>query len=479
MAKRATPRTPSSKSDAPPSGTVKAWEDDPETNVLVDRPAPDLSATPLAFSFDQTAPPAAVYQPGTLEFRYWTAAEALRRGADFWAPLMPKAQWQGDRDTLKVILDASEDLNAYYDRDALNFFHGAGATGTVYSGESPDIVCHEMGHAILDSIKPQLWDATSNEVAAFHESFADISAILSALQLPSLRSAILTDTAGSLYRSSRLSRLAEQLGSAIRLIQSDAVEPDCLRNAVNSWTYQDPNALPQGGPSTQLTSEAHNFSRVFTSAAFEILAGVLSLKAGSNPPKEADLQAASVDFARILIEGVVQAPVAPNWYAQVAAAMVNASAAHNASYPAVLNSAFVRRSILSLDSATSVRQLHLSIAAKAAATDVKQPLSELALPGDDYGLDDAIVVMAASHSRPFIAKAGATLQNGSLEPVSSSTAARGYLDDLFTRGRIDTRKIDSIATHFHHGRRLCSHEFVREKKAVRLRRRFFDCGFDV
>ena len=31
------------------------------------------------------------------------------------------------------------------------------------------VLGHEMGHAILDSIKPQLWDAASMEVAAFHD----------------------------------------------------------------------------------------------------------------------------------------------------------------------------------------------------------------------------------------------------------------------------------------------------------------------
>ena len=65
--------------------------------------------------------------------------------------------------------------------------HGSAAGRTVFSGESPDVVCHELGHAILDSLKPQLFDAASMEVAAFHESFGDMSASLSALQLPSLR----------------------------------------------------------------------------------------------------------------------------------------------------------------------------------------------------------------------------------------------------------------------------------------------------
>jgi hypothetical protein len=36
--------------------------------------------------------------------------------------------------SLNVILDEGEDLNAYYDRNALNFFHGQGVGGTVLSG---------------------------------------------------------------------------------------------------------------------------------------------------------------------------------------------------------------------------------------------------------------------------------------------------------------------------------------------------------
>src|SRR5215468_2672754 len=106
---------------------------------------------------------------------------------------------------------------------------------TVFSGESPDVVCHELGHALLDSFKPQLFDAASIEVAAFHESFGDMSAILSALQLPSVREGVLAETGGVLRRSSRLSRLAEQLGWAIRQSVPSAVEPDCLRNAVNTF----------------------------------------------------------------------------------------------------------------------------------------------------------------------------------------------------------------------------------------------------
>src|SRR5262249_51539123 len=64
---------------------------------------------------------------------------------------------------LPVDLDFGVDLNAFYDREGLKFFHGSAAGRTVFSGESPDIVCHELGHALLDSFKPQLFDAASIE----------------------------------------------------------------------------------------------------------------------------------------------------------------------------------------------------------------------------------------------------------------------------------------------------------------------------
>src|SRR5208337_3600463 len=73
---------------------INVWEDDPESAVQTSRPVPDVSHRPLAFSFPKPAPAPGTYDPRTAEFRYWTAAEALRRGADFWAPLLPVQSWQ-------------------------------------------------------------------------------------------------------------------------------------------------------------------------------------------------------------------------------------------------------------------------------------------------------------------------------------------------------------------------------------------------
>src|SRR5882672_3769482 len=404
--KKKQPKKKKHPGQPPSSPNVLSWEDDPQGNTPVSVPVPDPAEKPLAFRFPTPAPAAGQYPLGTASFRYWVAVEALRRGADFWSPGIPGGHWHVGA-VLPVLLDEGEDLNAYYDRKALNFFHGPLGSGLVYCGESPDVVCHEMGHAILDTVKPGLWDAAAQEIPAFHESFGDMSAILSGLQVQSLRATVLQETSGHLYRSSRLSRLAEQLGMAIRAQAPDAVDSDCLRNAVNSFTYQDPLSLPSSAPASQLSSEPHSFSRVFTGAFFEGLAGMLAATAqDSAAPTEAELQAVSRDMGVILLAGIRQAPIVANFYSQVATAMIQAATETNTAYGPVLNAAFVRRSILTLQSAAAIGGLALTLgpqkraAAAAAAVESEPPLARVALDGNRFGLGNrAILVHTASHPR--------------------------------------------------------------------------------
>lgn len=430
--------------------TTLTWEDDPGSGAKpLAVKAPDPAGKPLAFQFPSPAPAPRVYKTGTSGFRYWVAVEALRRGASFWAPRVPSGRWQpGAR--LPVLLDEGVDLNAYYDRQALNFFHGPGPSGVVYSGESPDVLCHEMGHAILDSVKPGLWDAASHEVAAFHESFGDMSAILSALQLPSLRKAVLVGTAGRLYRSSRLSRLAEQLGAAIRVQHPDAVNRDCLRNAVNSFSYQDPLTLPSSAPATQLSSEPHSFSRVFTGAFFEGLGGMLAAAAKTpTAPTEAELLAASADMGDILVSGIRTAPIASSFYSQVAAAMVQAASARRPAYAAALKATFARRSILSMASVAALP----AAAAPSGAEPGPEP-ARIAIDATHFGLDTrALHVFGASHA-----------------------AAAAYVEDLFRRGKVRVPEATGVAARAPASPHpLKSHSLVTENGDVVLRRSLFDC----
>ena len=127
-----------------------------------------------------------------------------------------------------------------------------------------------------------------------------MSAMLSALQLPSVRAAVLAGVKG--YKSTQLSRCAEQLGAAIRQVARTAVDSDCLRNAYNSFKYVDPQTLPDRAPADKLCAEVHSFSRIFTGAFYEILCGMLNIR--SKSPTQADLAAVATDFALLLMDGV-------------------------------------------------------------------------------------------------------------------------------------------------------------------------------
>lgn len=477
---------------------ISAWKNDPFSQRVptdppnfaspIARPVPKLSSTgplPIVIVAPATAPPAQQYSPGTPEFRYWTAAEALRRGGDLWGRLLPGVRWfktVGPR--LPVKLDAGIDLNAFYDRRGLEFFHDTVRGITVFSGESPDVVCHELGHAVLDAIRPPLFNAGFIETGAFHESFGDISGLLAALQLDVVRQDVLSETSGRLSRASSLSRMAEQLGWAIRQVAPGAAERDCLRNAANRFFYRDPSTLPPDAPATSLSSEEHSFSRVFTGAFLDALAGMLSAAAGGALPTEVQLLQVSENAARALIAAIRSAAVVPQYLSQVAAAMVNASSAKDR---APVSSAFVRHGILSLQAAMSAANVARVAAVPAARTPKSDELPTLAVSCAEYGLDaDSILVCATSEPRRFEARAATLGAVAAVEAHSPSDdqAAKDFLEDLLQLGRVDFGKVRggvAAAAEEHplaHPERRKTHHLVREGKALRLQRLRFNCGFD-
>ncbi|MDX6475727.1 MAG: hypothetical protein QOH95_1238 [Gaiellaceae bacterium] len=471
---------------APRAPSILAWEDDPGKPTAarrpISRPVPKLGSAPLPIRIVGTAPARRQFEVGSPEFRYWATAEALRRAADFWAAVLPKGtKWQPSNGArLPVRLDDGLDFNAFYDRDGLHFFHGRAKGITFYSGESPDVVCHELGHAILDALQPQLWDVLAGEAAAFHESFGDMSAILTALQLRSLREEVLTETGSRIDRSSRLSRLAEQLGWAIRQGHPDAVDADCLRNASNSWFYSDPNFLPPVAPATMLSSEPHSFSRIFTGAFLEILAGMFLAQ-----PKhdQASLLATTRDAAAILIGGIKTSPIVPTYYSQVAAHMLDVDLTqHGGRYRDALKSAFVRHGVLSIQAATSPPPPKSPAAARRALATLapgaqEAPLARIALSAAYLGLPQELLVSAASHPKRF-AVAGAAPEGGATDSRSHDVDAASFLEDLVRRGRVDygDHAVPGAAVLAPRARK--THAVVRDAGQLVLVRRYFDCGFD-
>lgn len=461
---------------------ILAWEDDPESGLKPGkRFAPTLSLGVLPMQIAGTAIKPGTYSPGSAGFRYWNVADAVRRARDLWKAHLPEAaQWHGGI-TLDIHLDAGKELNAYYDRKSLSFHHGLVKGKEIHTADSPDIVTHEFGHAVLDVLRPDLWDAALDEVAAFHESFADITTLLTAMQLETVASAVLKETDGLLYQNSGLSRIAEQYGKAVNLLNPYSSPPDCLRNAVNSFFYREPMNLPPMAPHTTLSSDPHSFSRVFTAGFFEAVAGML--KAHAPKPKAEDIQQVAADAAALLGRAVRSSALSAAFYSEIAAQIIWADAPlFNGKYEDVLRSAFVRRGILSLEAARSLR----AEAARAVNTGKPNPGGDEMPRGRDmmmrasaYGLGEgALVVRTASFSRRGMI-APAAPDAGSTPVPGVEQATQSFLETLFRRGRVDFSQCKpglSSVPHTHVKRK--THYLVEQNGQFHLRRRCFDDGYD-
>lgn len=454
---------------------ISAWIDDPMSGAgRRHEPLPDPSAPALRVRILGEAPPPGTHPLGTTEFRWWNAASILARGAAYWSRLLPPgAQWQTGP-SLDVILDGGRDLNAYYDRASLSFFHAEAGGRTVYSGESPDIVLHEMGHAIADILSPDLWDAQSTEPAAFHEAAGDIAAILVHLDDPQVCEAVVADTGGSVNRASRISRLAEELGWAIRQGRPDGVAPDCLRNAANSFVYSHPSTIPSSGPDWVLSAEPHSFSRVFTGAFLDAIAGMCHVAPGESPA--ARLHAAAQAAARIFVAAVPATPVVYRYFSQAAVHMIEADASlFGGRYTPAVRSAFVRRGILSLGSVPAAAKP--AAGPGAAAVAAAGPRTRR-MDGSRVGLEGMAleVAVAAGGARFAVtSSAGSAARDGASDP---DAPAEEFVKYLIRRGRVtadaDLSGALPVTAPVHKTHRLEKHG----NGSFGLRRLRFDCGFD-
>lgn len=337
---------------SPPSQpNVLCWEDDPESEGAspVAVPVPGDAASRFSLNIMGPAFAPDQYPVGTPPFRYWTARAALVRCRDFWERLLPAdAIWQTGTD-LPVSLDAGVQLNAYYHRAyGLTFYRDTEGGREIFVGESADIACHELGHAVLDALQPALWLAATFETAAFHEAFGDISALLTGLQVDSLCAYVLARHGGWIERDSRWTRVGEALGKALNRRDPDRASPLCLRNASNGLYYRNPAQLPASGPDFQLTREPHSLARTFVGGFIESLGGMIRAQA-SNPTVD-DVQTTSVKAAVWLIAAIRAAPVQVDYFFQLASALVRqALVVGEENNRDIIASAFVRRGILPVD----------------------------------------------------------------------------------------------------------------------------------
>ncbi len=267
------------------------------------------------------------YQPLTPGFDHWQTQNALVAGLETWKTISgayPK-KWYGDQATLPVNTNAGDDLNAFYDRSSLQFFSHAFGGVTVHSCESVDVVTHEQGHAMLDSMRPDFFEVPFIEIGSLHEAFGDCIALLTALGDKAIRDKVVA-ISPDLSANQFVESLAEQLGDAIRReYGAAAVEVGALRHALNQFRWADPTTLPASAPADRICGEVHSFARVLVGAFYDVIRGIYN----AGPHTSAGLQAATATSGKLLIAAIKTVPAAPRAFEGVGRRMLQADATLN------------------------------------------------------------------------------------------------------------------------------------------------------
>jgi len=157
---------------------------------------------------------------------------------------------RGNNNPVKVYLRYMDVHSSYADtREALLFGHYRSGDRLMYDCRSVDLVAHETGHALLDTLKPK-WHSTSGEVQGLIEAFCDLTSMFLILSQLDLVEYILYQTEGDLSKRNILGVFGASHG----------FQNKELRSVFNNFTYQDE------------LKNAYQYAQLVTSIFYNILA---------------------------------------------------------------------------------------------------------------------------------------------------------------------------------------------------------------
>lgn len=249
---------------------------------------------------------------------------------------------------LKIEPDAGPELNAYYDRRSLKFFYTRFKGKNVYFSESQDIVCHELGHALLDAIRPDFWSVQSLEIWSFHEAFSDIVSMFNLMNYDQAIKMAIEETNGDLNKSNVISRLAEEVGIMIRQLTKDSsFLENALRDpAIEVFQYIDPKTLPKESPNNLLAAECHSFGRVFSHAWYRMFVEIYEYHLSmGNTPEDSVKISRDLSFS-ILIKAIPNTSRVVKYYENVAHSMIAVASSKGYAYEKIVKDTFLKCKII-------------------------------------------------------------------------------------------------------------------------------------
>ncbi len=332
-----------------------------------------------------------VYGPGDPRQNTAVAFSSVAHTIEVFRQAFGEFGWSFPYDKLAVHANAGKDFNAFYSRrqGTVNFFQEEDPVygQPVHSGASGEIVAHEVGHAILDGIRPEYFGAWRSDPGAFHEAFGDILAMHVSLMDERVIRRVVVQTSGDLSKPNIAAHMAEELAQGLNNRKgSNATGGDFLRNAINSFRWADPKTLPEKGGPDQLGWEIHSFSRLWTGAHYDLLKALVSerLEAGDKP--DVALRESNRELLTMLANLIREAPRGDFTFRDMAVAFVRSDKMHNEGKRAeLIEKTFKAREILPQDLPAELLEVPAPSARLFASEDPPVTPVRLTL-GDDFGM---------------------------------------------------------------------------------------------
>lgn len=256
-------------------------------------------------------------------------------------------EWAFGDKQLQISPETGNWPNASYARElkGVHFFDYK----TTSTGDSGEVGSHEVGHAILDAMRPGYLEGAGTETGAFHEAFGDILSQVLTLSNDQAISKIVAETDGTGDLSSKrnsLSDVGEDFGNALGLKGG-------IRTTLNTFKYADPATLPERGSDTQLGSEVHDFARLYAGAFYDVLDGISDANRAAGMSPEQALKTAGEEAWNLVVG---QAEFAPRGseatYKELAAGLIEADKKFNGGKRAeLIGEVMANREILSSEAA--------------------------------------------------------------------------------------------------------------------------------
>ena len=332
----------------------------------------------------------AEYPEGTSGYRANGCLVSIANSLSHLQTILSLNKW-ASTNKLIVVPEAGKQLNAYYDKNSLKFFfeHDAILNKTVYTSDSRDVVCHELGHAILDAIRPDLWNMASLEIWAFHEAFGDINSMISIMQYDKVLNNALEKTNGDLTKPNVISSIAEEMGKVFFKNNNP------LREATKIYFYKNPQELPKTGTSEEIFAECHSFGKIFMTSWYECFAKIYAYESEKMAGIEA-IKKARDNMASYLYAAIKSAPKQNQFTPVVARILANSAKSVNPIHGEICEAVLRNRKLI-VDQVgvlqiktvnfNSVKTIKLSEhLVGELSSDFVHPLfdAEIEVPGDNY-----------------------------------------------------------------------------------------------